>query len=251
MDFSIFSQFDTWIALLTLTFLEIVLGMDNIIFISIVSNKLPEDQQKKARTVGLLLALVFRIGLLLSIKWIIGLTEPILHLWKIHLSGRDLILLAGGLFLIYKSTTEIHHKIVALEEGHEESEKKPSTLSKVILQIVMLDIVFSFDSILTAVGLTKHVIIMIIAVILSMIIMISFSGPISKFINEHPTLQVLALSFLILIGFTLILEVHMFEELDIHVPKGYIYFAVCFSFIIELLNMRMRKNRKKRKKKKI
>lgn len=230
----IFLQTDTWIALLTLTFLEIVLGVDNIIFISIVSNRLPEDQQAKARNIGLLLALFFRIGLLLGISYIVKFTQPLLTIIGHDFSGRDLILAFGGLFLLFKSTMEIHHKM----EGTPEEIKAQSakSLGSVLAQIVMLDIIFSFDSILTAVGLVDHVIVMIIAVIISLGVMMAFAGKISSFINKHPTLQILALSFLILIGFMLLLEGFHFE-----VPKGYIYFAVFFSLSVELVNLRMRK----------
>ena len=230
----LFLQTETWIALLTLTFLEIVLGVDNIIFISIVSNKLPENQQEKARKIGLSLALVFRIILLLGISYIVQFTQPIISIAGFELSGRDLILFFGGLFLLFKSTMEIHHKI----EGTPEEIKANSTssLKGVILQIVFLDIIFSFDSILTAVGLVKEVSIMIIAVVISILIMMAFAGQISRFINKHPTLQVLALSFLMLIGFMLLVEGLHFE-----VPKGYIYFAVFFSLAVEIINMRVRK----------
>ena len=225
------------IALLTLTFLEIVLGVDNIIFISIVSNKLPEHQQAKARNVGLILAMVFRVGLLLGITWIIGFTEPLFTVFEHGVSGRDLILAAGGLFLLAKSTSEIHHKIEG-EDHTDDTSGKKAAFGAIILQIVLLDMVFSFDSILTAVGLTDQVIIMIIAVIISIAIMMIFAGAISRFINKHPTLQILALSFLILIGFMLIVEALHYE-----VPKGYIYFAVGFSLLVEVLNMRFRKSR--------
>lgn len=232
-------QSETWIALLTLTFLEIVLGIDNIIFISIVTDKLPESQQAKGRNIGLGLALLFRVGLLLGITWIIGFTEPIFSLFEHDFSGRDLILLAGGLFLLGKSTSEIHHKLEGENEDREPGKKAALTLGSALVQIVALDMVFSFDSILTAIGLTQHVIIMIIAVILSMIVMMLFAGAISRFINNRPTLQILALSFLILIGFML-----MIEGFGEHVPKGYIYFAVAFSLIVEMINLRMRKTRK-------
>ncbi|MEX2512828.1 MAG: TerC family protein [Cyclobacteriaceae bacterium] len=236
----IFLQTETWIALLTLTFLEIVLGVDNIIFISIVSNKLPENQQAKARRLGLSLALVFRILLLLGISYIIKFTQPLISVAGFDLSGRDLILFFGGLFLLFKSTLEIHHKM----EGTPEEVKANSakSFSSVIFQIIFLDIIFSFDSILTAVGLVKEVIIMIIAVIISIIIMMIFAGSISRFINKHPTLQILALSFLMLIGFMLLVEGLHFE-----VPKGYIYFAVFFSLAVEIVNMRMRKKTKSHK----
>ncbi|WP_420385070.1 TerC family protein [Roseivirga sp.] len=226
------------IALLTLTFLEIVLGVDNIIFISIISNRLPEKQQGTARNIGLALALVMRIGLLLGISWIIGFTEPLFNLLDHDVSIKDLILILGGLFLIGKSTTEIHESL-ELDE-HEEKTKTVTTMGKVILQIVALDMVFSFDSILTAVGLTEHIMIMIVAVVLAMIVMMTFAGKISSFINKHPTLQMLAMSFLILIGFMLVLE-----GIGKHIEKGYIYFAVFFSLTVELLNMRRRRNASK------
>lgn len=233
----VFLTFEGWIALATLTFLEIVLGIDNIIFISIVTGKLPESQQGKTRTIGLAAALIFRIALLIGISWIIGFSKPIFSLFTFELSGRDLILGLGGIFLLAKSTSEIHHKIEGDDEIHKIA--KTYSTSGVILQIVMLDIIFSFDSILTAIGMTQHLIIMIVAVIIAMIIMMLASGAISKFINNHPTLQMLALSFLILIGFMLILE-----SIDIHVPKGYIYFAVFFSLFVEILNMKIGSNKK-------
>ncbi|WP_020527807.1 TerC family protein [Flexithrix dorotheae] len=230
------------ISLFTLTCLEIILGIDNIIFISIVANKLPPHQRDKARNVGIILALVVRILLLLGITWIIGLQEPIFSISffeTIHVdpdfSGRDLILLGGGLFLMAKSIAEIHDKI----EGHEEKTTKVFTASmaKTIFQIVIIDIVFSFDSILTAVGLVKNVTIMITAVIISLSIMLFAAKSIGDFVERHPTLKMLALSFLVLIGFLLVIE--GFGE---HVPKGYIYFAMAFAFIVELLNMKTRKN---------
>jgi predicted tellurium resistance membrane protein TerC len=230
----IFLQTETWIALLTLTFLEIVLGVDNIIFISIVSNKLPESQQGKSRTLGLAFALIFRIILLLGISYIIQFTQPLITVFDFEMSGRDLILAGGGLFLLFKSTVEIHHKM----EGKAEEVKPNSAnnFAKVVFQIILLDLVFSFDSILTAIGLVKEVLIMIIAVTISIGIMMAFAGKISSFINKHPTLQVLALSFLILIGFMLLVE-----GFHVEVPKGYIYFAVFFSLAVEVINMRMRK----------
>lgn len=234
----IFLLADTWIALLTLTFLEIVLGIDNIIFISIVAGKLPEQDQKKARMIGLTLALVVRVALLFGISWLIGLTDPIITIKEFALSWRDIILLVGGLFLIAKSTSEIHHKVEG-HEGTDESKRKVTSFSSAILQIVLLDIIFSFDSILTAVGLTDKIILMVIAVIVSIIVMMIFAGKISNFINKHPTLQILALSFLILIGFMLGIE-----SLHFHVPKGYIYFAVFFSLLVEVINIRMRKKTK-------
>ncbi|WP_295178595.1 TerC family protein [uncultured Christiangramia sp.] len=234
----IFLQPDTWVALLTLTFLEIVLGIDNIIFISIVAGKVPEESQKKARIGGLSIALIMRILLLLSITWIIGLTEPVLTVADFELSWRDIILVAGGIFLLIKSTLEIHHKVEGQEENKTtENGKKPTiSFSSAIVQIVLLDIVFSFDSILTAVGLTDQIILMIIAVIVSIIVMMIFAKPVGEFVNNHPTIQILALSFLILIGAMLIVE-----GAHYHVPKGYIYFAVFFSLAIEMLNMRYRR----------
>ncbi len=233
----IFLQPDTWVALLTLTFLEIVLGIDNIIFISLVAGKVQEKDQKKARLGGLTIALVMRILLLLSITWIIGLTQPVLNLGDFELSWRDIILIAGGIFLLVKSTLEIHHKV----EGQEEVPsgkitKGRMSFTSAIIQIVLLDLVFSFDSILTAVGLTNEIILMVIAVIVSIIVMMVFARPVGEFVNKHPTIQILALSFLILIGVMLIVE-----GAHYHVPKGYIYFAVFFSLAIEMLNMRYRK----------
>jgi predicted tellurium resistance membrane protein TerC len=239
IDFSIFAEGHTWVALLTLISLEIILGVDNIIFISIVSSKLPKDKQAKARTIGLLMALFFRILLLMGITYIIKLTEPVFTIdflgFNQGFSWRDLILLAGGLFLIAKSTSEIHHKISGAGQPEEKQGAKGS-MSKIIFQIILLDIVFSFDSILTAIGLVDQIILMIIAVVVAMIVMMIFTGAISRFIEARPTLQILALSFLILIGVMLVAE--GFGE---HVPKGYIYFSVAFSLIVEVLNMRLRK----------
>jgi len=240
-NFSAFSEASTWISLLTLTFMEIVLGIDNIIFISIVVNRLPREQHKRGRTIGLLLALVFRIGLLLSITWIVGLKEPLFTLNLPFLdepsfgaSGRDLILLGGGLFLLAKSTTEIHTKLQGEEEDVHAGNYQ--SLTRVIIQIVLIDIVFSFDSILTAVGLVDNVLVMIAAVICAMGIMLAFSGYISDFVNNNPTIKVLALSFLIMIGIMLVMEAFHKE-----IEKGYVYFAMAFSLVVELLNMRMRK----------
>ncbi len=235
----IFFQAETWIALLTLTFLEIVLGVDNIIFISLVANKLPVKDQKRVRLIGLSLALVFRICLLLGITYIIKASDPLFTLFENEISIRDLILIGGGLFLLAKSTTEIYAKVEHKE--HEQKNIKTHSVRSAIIQIILLDIIFSFDSILTAVGLTDHVILMIIAVIVSIIVMMIFAGRISTFINAHPSLQILALAFLILIGFMLAIE-----GLDFHVPKGYIYFAVFFSLLVEVLNMRLRKKASKK-----
>jgi predicted tellurium resistance membrane protein TerC len=235
----IFLQPEIWISLLTLIFMEVVLGIDNIIFISIISGKLPKAQQQKSMYLGLSLALIMRIALLFSITWIIGLTEPVLTIYQFELSWRDIILAVGGTFLIIKSIFEIHHKVEGDE--HETEVKKAGSFGKAILQIVALDLVFSFDSILTAVGLTDQIILMIIAVIVSIIVMMIFAKKVSDFVNKYPTIQILALSFLILIGFMLFVE-----ALHTHVPKGYIYFAVFFSLIIEMLNIRFRKNKQKK-----
>jgi predicted tellurium resistance membrane protein TerC len=239
----LFLQADTWLALLTLCFLEVVLGIDNIIFISIVSNKLPEGLRKKARNTGLAFAMIVRVILLLGITWIIGLKMEIFSLFGHSFSGRDLILCAGGLFLIAKSTLEINHEMEGGEDDESELTKGATIgLTSTVIQIILLDIVFSFDSILTAVGIVDQVSIMIVAVLVSMGIMMFFSGGISKFIHEHPSMEVLALGFLILIGFTLVLE-----GLGEEIPKGYIYFAVGFSLLIEFTNIRVRKKRKRKK----
>ncbi|TNE79339.1 MAG: TerC family protein [Bacteroidetes bacterium] len=236
----LFSSSAAWISLLTLTLMEIVLGIDNVIFISLVSNKLPAEQQDKARSIGISLALIIRVFLLMLISWIIGLTQPVFTLMANEISWRDIILMAGGLFLIGKSTMEIHERI---EHGDEEAKTngKQSSFASVIGQIIVLDIIFSFDSIITAVGLANHVGIMIIAVIISMIIMYQFAKPISNFIQKHPTMKMLALSFLIMIGLTLFIE-----ALDVHVPKGYVYFAMAFSLLVETLNIRLRSKDQKR-----
>jgi len=222
-----------WIALLTLTALELVLGIDNIIFISILAAKLPPEQQEKARKVGLGLAMFMRIGLLLTLSWLIGLTKPILTLFGHGFSGRDLILLVGGLFLVWKSTHEIHEKI----EGHAESASGPvkATLGAVLVQIVLLDIVFSLDSVITAVGMVDQIPVMIAAVMLSVGMMMFFAGPLNNFVHRHPTIKMLALSFLLLIGFTLCAE-----GLGHHIPKGYIYFAMAFSVMVEMFNIKAR-----------
>ena len=233
----IFFTAEAWIALLTLTFLEIVLGVDNVIFISIVTNKLHKDKQRFARRLGLGIALIFRIALLVVISWLTkSMTTPLFTVLDLGFSIRELILLAGGLFLLAKSTSEIHAKMENLHEGTDSV--VGAVLSKVIVQIVMLDIVFSFDSILTAVGLTRQLPIMILAVVISLFIMIFFAEKISHFISKHPTLEILALSFLILIGFMLVLE-----GVHVPVPKGYIYFAVFFSLLVEMLNMQIQKKR--------
>lgn len=241
-DLSVFSNSQTWVSLLTLTFMEIVLGIDNIIFISIIVSRLPREMQARGRTIGLTLALLFRIGLLLSISWIVGLKAALFTVelpWMdgpFGVSGRDLILLVGGLFLIGKSTTEIHTKLQGEEEADHASGKGTASMRSVIFQIILIDIVFSFDSILTAVGLVDNVLIMILAVVLSMAVMMIFSGVVADFVNRNPTIKMLALSFLIMIGVMLVMEAFHKE-----IEKGYIYFAMFFSLLVEVLNMRLRK----------
>ncbi|MEZ4936806.1 MAG: TerC family protein [Crocinitomicaceae bacterium] len=225
--------------LLTLTILEIVLGIDNIVFISILSNKVEPKHVNRVRNIGILLALGVRVGLLFGITWIIGMKQELFELFGRGFTGRDLILIAGGLFLMYKSTTEIHDKVTGYEHEDEKS-RKFSTPVKIILQIVLIDVVFSFDSILTAVGLSGNLVIMIIAVIISMIVMLIFAKKISDFINERPTIKMIALSFLLMIGLLLVLE-----GVQIEVPKGYVYFAMAYSLGVEFLNLKMRKNKSK------
>ncbi|AEV31933.1 TerC family protein [Owenweeksia hongkongensis] len=242
MDFEIFLQSEAWIALLTLSLLEVVLGIDNIIFISLLTNKLPEERRKTARTAGIGLALILRVIMLLGITWIIGFTQPIFEIFGFVATGRDLVLLVGGLFLIGKSTSEIHHKIDGGgKEEDAKSMKKQAQKSfvSIIIQIGLLDIVFSFDSILTAIGMTEELLIMILAVVISLIVMLIFAGRIAAFIERYPTLQILALAFLILIGFVLIAD-----GLHQHISKGYIYFAVAFSLATEVVNINMRKKSK-------
>lgn len=224
---------EIWIALLTLTSLEIVLGIDNIIFISILASKLPLEQQNKARQVGLGLAMFVRIALLFSLSWIIGLTEPFMTMLGFEISGRDLILLLGGLFLLAKSTYEIHHKLEG-EEGHA-SAKVKAAFTSVIIQILLLDIVFSLDSVITAVGMVDELAVMVAAVVIAVGVMMWSAGPVSHFVDRHPTVKMLALSFLLLIGFSLVVE-----GLHQHIPKGYIYFAMGFSVFVEMLNLRLR-----------
>ncbi|HMS34572.1 MAG TPA: TerC family protein [Ignavibacteria bacterium] len=234
----IFSHAETYVSLLTLTFLEIVLGIDNIIFISILTGKLPAEEREKARVTGLIIALFFRIGLLLGISYIANLVQPLITVFGLAFSGRDLILLAGGLFLLVKSVLEIHDK---LEGDEEDSDRKVTPkFWNIIVQIIILDLVFSLDSVITAVGLVQHVSIMIVAIVISMIIMIMFAGKVSEFIHRHPTIKMLALSFLLMIGLLLFVE-----AFHIEVPKGYVYFAMAFSFLVEMLNIKMRKKKLK------
>jgi predicted tellurium resistance membrane protein TerC len=223
----------SWIALATLIALELVLGVDNIIFISILAGKLPKEVQPRARTTGIALAVISRIMLLLSLSWIISLEEPLFHVIGFGVSGHDLILIVGGLFLIGKSTFEIHEKLEG-QEGHSSAKVSPNFTS-VIIQIMLLDIVFSLDSVITAVGMVNEIFIMIFAVIVAAVIMIFLSGPIAGFVEKHPTIKMLALSFLLMIGFTLVVE-----GLHQHIPKGYIYFAMGFSIFVEMINLRVR-----------
>jgi predicted tellurium resistance membrane protein TerC len=253
------------IALLTLTFLEIILGIDNIVFLSIVSGKLKAEDQPKARRIGLLLAMVFRIILLFGITWVLSLQDTLLSIdwgfFEAHITGQSLIIFGGGLFLLYKSVSEIHHKLEGEEEGT--TGKASNSLSKAIVQIALLNIVFSFDSILTAVGMVSMkepseggfgydgaLLIMILSVVISIIIMMIFAGPVSKFVNEHPTIQILGLSFLILIGVMLLAEgshlahFRFGNDVEVHsIPKGYLYFSIFFSLFVEFLNLKMKKSR--------
>jgi predicted tellurium resistance membrane protein TerC len=254
----LFLNIDVWVALLTLTFLEIILGIDNIIFISISANKLPKEQQKKATMLGLSLAMITRILLLFSVSYLIALKDPFIMInnsWlETGITGQSVILLLGGLFLLFKSTSEIHHKMEKTTNVNSNTNSKTSTFSKIIIQIILIDIVFSFDSILTAVGMTNGIdgalTIMILAIIISMIIMMVFANSVSTFVNNNPTIQMLALSFLILIGFMLIAEgahlshVKIFNKSVGAIPKGYLYFAITFSLVVEALNMKIRKTKK-------
>ncbi len=233
--FDLLADPQIWIALLTLTVLEIVLGVDNIIFISILAGKLPASQQDRARVVGLSLAMFMRIGLLFSLSWVIGLTEPLFQVIGNEISGRDLILLGGGLFLIAKSTFEIHERLEGDEEGVVTGGRATS-FANVIVQILLLDIVFSLDSVITAVGMVDELAVMIAAVVIAVGVMLVSSGAISRFVNGHPTVKMLALSFLLLIGMSLVAE-----GWELHIPKGYIYFAMGFSVFVEMLNLRLRR----------
>ncbi len=262
MEFlEVFISLKAWLALLTLAFLEIVLGIDNIVFLSIMSSKLPLDQQAKARTTGLLLAMLFRIALLFCISWLMQLTKPIFgfesETLSFSVSGQSIIILLGGLFLLYKSVTEIHHKLEGVNESTE-IKAKHANFWGIITQIVLLDVVFSFDSVLTAVGMVSFsefgymgaMTIMVCAVVIAVLVMMLFSNPVSKFVNQHPTIQMLALSFLILIGVMLLVESAHLSHLRIldsevgEIPKGYIYFAIAFSLLVETLNLKLRKKSK-------
>jgi predicted tellurium resistance membrane protein TerC len=225
---------ESWIAFFTLLSLEIVLGVDNVIFIAILADKLPESQQNKARLIGLGLAMLTRIALLFSLSWVIGLTEPLFTVVGQSVSGRDLVLIVGGLFLLGKATFEIHDKLEG-DAGHK-SAKVPANFASVIVQILLLDVVFSLDSVITAVGMAQEIGVMVAAVVGAVIFMMAFAGAVSRFVDQHPTFKMLALSFLLLIGFTLVAD-----GLGKHIPKGYIYFAMGFSLFVEVLNIRIRK----------
>ncbi len=235
-DFSWIAHAEGWIALLTLCVLEIVLGIDNIVFISILVDKLPESKRPSARFFGLALAMVTRILLLLSITWVMSLTKPLFTVLTYQISGKDLVLIIGGLFLIYKSTKEIHEKLEGDAEGDVRKSVSGAAFGAVLVQIALLDIVFSLDSVITAVGMVNHISLMVIAVMIAVAFMMFFAGAVSDFVNKHPTVKMLALSFLLLIGTTLI-----GEGLHFHIPKGYVYFAMGFSVLVEMLNLRSRK----------
>jgi predicted tellurium resistance membrane protein TerC len=241
VDLSQFFTSENMVALLTLIALEIVLGIDNVIFIAILSSKLPEDQQGRARQTGIGLAVFSRILLLLAISWVIGLTEPLITLFGKELSGRDLILLVGGLFLIAKSTHEIHEKLEAIDDAQEKRVARVTSFASVIVQVVVLDVVFSLDSVITAVGISGYLPVMIVAIIVAAGVMLVFSGVIARFVEKHPTMKVLALAFLILIGVLLVIEGWNPELVEEYSLKNYAYFAMFFSFLVELINMRFRK----------
>jgi len=227
-----------WLALLTLSAIEIVLGVDNIVFIAILAGKLPEHQQARGRTVGLILAMATRILLLFSISLIMKLTQPLFVIFSFEISGRDIILIAGGLFLLVKSTLEIHSNLEGEDAHVQQDSGKKATFTSVVTQIMILDIVFSIDSVVTAIGLAKQLSIMVAAIVIAVMVMIFLAGSISSFVDNHPTIKMLALSFLLLIGISLV-----GEGLDLHIPKGYIYFAMAFSIFVETLNMKIRKHR--------
>lgn len=234
---SIFLQPESWAALLTLTLLEIVLGVDNIIFISIITGKLPKEQQPRARLIGLGLAMFMRIALLFSLTWLMHLTKPLFTVIGNEISGRDIVLIVGGLFLLGKSTLEIHDNLESVQGSKQQS--LSVSFASVLIQIMILDIVFSLDSVITAIGMSDQLLIMVMAIVIAVVFMMFSSGAVSRFIDDHPTVKILALSFLLLIGVALI-----GDGLGMHIPKGYIYFAMAFSVFVEMLNMRV--HRKKR-----
>ncbi len=238
-DFSWLNSPEAWISLLTLAALEIVLGIDNIVFISILVDKLPEEQRARGRFLGLALAMVTRILLLLSITWVMRLNAPLITVLEAEITGKDLILILGGLFLLAKSTREIHHKIEGDVEGDLRQKAAGASFAAIMVQVALLDIVFSLDSVITAVGMAKYIMVMVIAVMLAVGFMMIFAGAVNAFISRHPTVKMLALSFLLLIGTTLVAE-----GLHFHFPKGYVYFAMAFSVFVELLNLKVAKKKK-------
>jgi predicted tellurium resistance membrane protein TerC len=242
LDFSWISAPEAWVALLTLTVMEIVLGIDNIVFISILVDKVPVEERPRTRFLGLAFAMITRIMLLLSITWVMQLKEPLFALLGHEISGKDLILILGGLFLIWKSTKELHHKVEGIEEEEHDSGKAKAALGAILFQIALLDIVFSLDSVITAVGMVDQVSIMIMAVMIAVGFMMIFAGSVSDFISRHPTVKVLALSFLLLIGTTLIAE-----GFHVHFEKGFVYFAMAFSVFTEMLNVRMKNKAEKKR----
>jgi predicted tellurium resistance membrane protein TerC len=235
-DFSVFQTAEGWISLLSLTAMEIVLGIDNIIFISILASKLPQNEQARARTLGLSLALAMRLGLLFAISWVMSLTQPLFEVFGRGISGRDLILLFGGLFLVAKAVYEIHDKLEAQQDEHGKV-RRGASLATILIQIMLLDIVFSLDSVITAVGMAPAVVIMMLAMVIAVGVMLAFAGPISSFVERHPTMKILALSFLLLIGVMLVAE-----GMGQHISKGYIYFAMAFALGVEVINMRLRRS---------
>ena len=241
VNLDMFADPDTYVSLLTLTAMEVVLGIDNIVFISILTGKLPPAEQPKARRLGLSLALIMRLGLLFTLSWVMGLTSPWFTLFGKGLSGRDLILLGGGLFLIAKSTHEIYDKLEVVHEA-EVSVGRTRAFGLILAQILVLDIVFSLDSVITAVGMAQHVSVMVIAMVVAVGLMLVFAGAIGDFVNRHPSMKILALSFLLLIGVMLVAE-----GMGQHLPKGYVYFAMAYAFGVELLNMRLRARRLRQK----
>lgn len=230
-------------SVLTITLLEVILGVDNIIFISVIASKLSPEDERKARNWGLILAMVFRIGLLFGLGFILKFQTPLFNLqdwglpWNIGISGKDLLILAGGLFLLYKTTYELHHKLEGEDGDKTSTGKSAATLQRAIIDIMLINVIFSVDSIVTAIGMTTIIAVMALSIILSSIVMLIFAKPIGEFVEQHPTVKILALSFLLLIGTLLVAE-----AFHVHVPKGYVYFAMAFSFFVELLNMKMRKN---------
>jgi predicted tellurium resistance membrane protein TerC len=236
-DFGVFTTAEGWISLLSLSAMEIVLGIDNIIFISILSGKLPEADQARARSTGLVLALFMRLGLLFAISWMMRLTRPLFSLFSHPVSGRDLILLAGGLFLVAKATYEIHDKLEVEHAETEQGKGRRAPFTGVLIQILLLDIVFSLDSVITAVGMAPSIVVMVIAMIAAVGVMLLFAGPIGSFVENHPTMKILALSFLLLIGVVLVAD-----GMGQHISKGYIYFAMTFALVVELINMRARRS---------